>query len=355
MWRLAYASLPLILLLVFLLRFSSPPPPWAFIDDFAKRNGLSGGVIAYGGGVDPPSVFVFGAAMDVPGRPIVPSDRFKIASLTKPVTAEAILRLSDLGMIDLDQPLADLFPEVATAADPRMAQVTIRHLLHHRAGWDLAQTFDPFFMTQAEFQAATGWARPIAAGCDGLAEGMLAKPLQFDPGSHFAYSNLGYCWLGRVIEKVTRTPYEQAVRDLVPSLPKVSLDLADVTVMSEADHALPPRLFVNSPRIIGAAGGLITDAASYHAFAAAAKDPRLYERPLPEVDPVFYGLGWRVRNLPEGVFLTHMGSMPGAFSIVIRQIDGPTVVALFNGQADQPFKAFDDFLKALLEQGLPQG
>lgn len=352
--RLIYASLPILLALAFMLRPAPPADPWAFLADFAERNSLRGGVIAYGNGVAPPVVFAFGTAQAEAQRPMTQGDRFKIASLTKPVTAEAILRLSDLGLIDLDQPLASVFPEILAAKDPRMARVTVRHLLQHRAGWDLAQTFDPLFMTEAEFQAATGWTGRGVESCTEVTDGMLAMPLQFDPGSTFAYSNLGYCWLGRLIEKVTRTAFDDAIRQLVPSLPKASLDLAQLTVVPKAQGALPQTAFVNNPRIIGAAGGLITDAASYYAFAAAAKDPRLYERPEGEVDPVFYGLGWRVRNLPQGDFLTHMGSMPGAFSIVIREIDGPTVVALFNGLADRPFDAFDEFLQALLLQGFPQ-
>ena len=352
--RLIYVSLTILLAVFGALRLSTQAEPWAFVAEFAFRNNLSGGVIAYGNGTDAPSFYVFGTASDLPDRQISQSDRFKIASLTKPVTAEAVLRLSDLGLVALDQPLADFFPEVRAAKDPRMAQVTVRHLLQHRAGWDLDQTFDPLFMTQAEFQAATGWAGAIEESCNGLAQGMLAMPLQFDPGSKFAYSNLGYCWLGRLIEKTTQTPYEEALRKLVPTLPEFSLDLADVTVMPVTVRQLPQPVFVNDPRIIGAAGGLIADAQSFYAFAAAEKDPRLYERPEGERAPVFYGLGWRVRNLPEGDFLTHMGSMPGAFSIVIRNVDGATVVALFNGQTDRPFDAFDDFLNALLLQGLPQ-
>lgn len=354
--RRLYALGAVLLGLLVLLRWGHHPAPFAFVEDFARRHALQGGVIAYGAGSgQPPSILVFGTAGDAPGRLITPTDRFKIASLTKPVTAEAILRLSDLGLITLDTPLADIFPHVRAAKDPRMAQVTVRHLLLHRAGWDAGQTFDPLFMTQDAFRTATGWAGPVDPTCNALADGMLALPLQFDPGTTFAYSNLGYCWLGRIIEHTLRKPYAEAIATLVPGLRGVSLDLDHATTLSAAQRRLPQPVFVDTPAVIGAAGGLISDAASYFAFAAAEKDPRLFERPAGEEGPVFYGLGWRVRNLPEGTFVTHMGSMPGAFSLVIRDLDGATVVGLFYGQAARPYDAFDEFLASLLADGFPHG
>lgn len=333
-------------------RPARPPEPWAFVPEFAARHGLAGGVIVHGTGTEvPPAVLVFGMADAAIGRAVVAEDRFKIASLTKPVTAEVILRMADRGLIGLDRPLAEVFPQMLTATDRRLAEVTPRHLLLHRGGWDPGESFDPFFLTEAAFRTATGGGGGIATGCDGIAEGMLSQPLQSDPGARFAYSNLGYCWLGRLIARAGPGSLEMAIRQFVPELGTFSFDAGDVTVV-------PPfggeRLMVDDPQIIGAAGGMVTDALSYYRFAAAEKDARLHERPEGEDGPVYYAMGWRVRQMPQGLFLTHMGSMPGAFSIVIRDVEGPTIVALFNGLAAQPFHAFDDFLAAVLAQGFPQ-
>ena len=64
---------------------------------------------------------------------------------------------------------------------------------------------------------------------------MLGQPLQTDPGAHYAYSNFGYCLLGRVLEKVTGQSYEQAVKDLI-------LDPADTKSMTIGGNTKQDRL-----------------------------------------------------------------------------------------------------------------
>lgn len=333
-----------------------PAVRWTFVHDFAHRNGLQGGVIAYGKSADqPPFIFAFGFADNAAGRKVIETDRFKIASLTKPITAEAIVRMSDLGLVDLDRPIADYFAEVLTAVDPRMADVTVRHLLQHRAGWDAAEAFEPFLMTRGDVGAGSASISGPDVTCESVAEAMLKFPLQFSPGSKFVYSNVGYCWLGMILAQSGFGSFENAVKVLVPSIQNFSFDLGQVTVVPPDEVRIDANVLVNDPKIVSSAGGMITDAVSYFRFAVAPKDPRIVERPNGEVGPLFYGLGWRIRNLPQGTFLTHIGSMPGAYSIVIRDIKGPTIVALFNGGTDKPFEVFAEFLAEVLARGFPEG
>ena len=77
-------------------------------------------------------------------EPVAPDSLFRIASLSKSLTAAAILKLVEdhrLGLDDRVFPLLAMGP----ARDPRLARITVRNLLQHTGGWDRDQTFDPMF------------------------------------------------------------------------------------------------------------------------------------------------------------------------------------------------------------------
>jgi N-acyl-D-amino-acid deacylase len=88
-----------------------------------------------------------------------PSSLFRIASVTKPVTKAAILELVAQGRFSLDAPAFALLPHLTplpgAKVDPRLATVTVRHLLDHAGGFDRAMSFDPMFRP-TEIAAATG-------------------------------------------------------------------------------------------------------------------------------------------------------------------------------------------------------
>jgi N-acyl-D-amino-acid deacylase len=139
--------------------------------------------------------------------PVQPESLFRIASLSKPVTAVAILKLVEEGRLSLDTEvfrlLDDLEPPAGAAVDPRIYSITIRHLLEHSGGWDANQGFDPMFASQ-EIAEAMGAPEPVDSKT--VIRFMLGQPLDYDPGSRYAYANFGYCVLGRVIERVTGQP-----------------------------------------------------------------------------------------------------------------------------------------------------
>ena len=79
-------------------------------------------------------------------------------------------------------------------------RITTRHLLQHTGGWDRDKSFDPMFRPR-EISRTLGVASP--PGPRDILRYRLGQPFEFDPGTRYAYSNFGYCVLGRVIEKVT--------------------------------------------------------------------------------------------------------------------------------------------------------
>jgi CubicO group peptidase (beta-lactamase class C family) len=150
----------------------------------------------------------FGWADREEREPVSPSHLFRIASVTKPITAVAVFSLVEEKRIQLTDRIFG--PGTITGTDfgrppygPQVDEITVDNLLTHTSGgWSNSQA-DPMFMNLEMNHAQ-------------LIEWTLRnRPLDHSPGQQFAYSNFGYCVLGRVIEKVTGQPYAAYVRSSV--------------------------------------------------------------------------------------------------------------------------------------------
>lgn len=141
-------------------------------------------------------------------KPLTPAHLFRIASVSKTITSVAIFSLVEQGRLRLDDRVFGRGAILAGhhARPPRgqhVDEITISHLLTHTCGgWSNASD-DPMFgnpgMDHAELIEWT----------------LRNRPLAHAPGTHYAYSNFGYCVLGRVIEEVTHQPYAAFVADAV--------------------------------------------------------------------------------------------------------------------------------------------
>ena len=139
----------------------------------------------------------YGLADREAGVPITSASVFSLGSITKQFTAAAILALEARGLLSVDDPIADYFPDVP--ADKRA--ITLHHLLTHSSGLesDFAQTdFDP-----------------VGRERDAYVRRALDSELLFAPGSGYEYSNAGYSMLAAIVEIVTGKSYEEALRELV--------------------------------------------------------------------------------------------------------------------------------------------
>lgn len=146
-------------------------------------------------------------------RPTQPDTPFRLASLTKAITNAAIRKLIREGKLKLDTPVFPLLalePLPGQKPDPRLDRITVDHLMEHRGGWDSTKAGDPMF-DSGRIAGVLGKPGPLSP--TEVIRYMIGRPLQYDPGAKFAYSNFGYCVLGRVIEKVSGQSYERDVRD----------------------------------------------------------------------------------------------------------------------------------------------
>jgi CubicO group peptidase (beta-lactamase class C family) len=160
--------------------------------------------------------------------PLQPYHLLRVASVSKSVTALAIMKLVEEGQLSLTHKVFG--PEgylrgpayLQEIKDPRLYQVTVQNLLEHTGGWDRTIGCDGYggcdpidFPTHvAEVMHA-----PNPVGDSILIRYMLRQGLNFAPGTRYAYSNIGYLVLGKVLEAVTHQPYESWVRQhvLAPS------------------------------------------------------------------------------------------------------------------------------------------
>jgi CubicO group peptidase (beta-lactamase class C family) len=126
------------------------------------------------------------------GAPVTADTVFRIGSVTKTVTAAAILKLRDDGKLSLDEPAATYLPELAGVRYPSADApfITLRHLLAHRSGLP---------------RDRKGTAAERAALLDGMV-------LEFTPGERESYSNFGFSVLGLVVERVANEPYAAYVQ-----------------------------------------------------------------------------------------------------------------------------------------------
>lgn len=153
--------------------------------------------------------------------PNTPETKFRLGSLTKQFTAMLVLQLAAEGKVKLEGRITDYIPEYPKASGER---ITIHHLLTHQSGI-------PDF-TKAEFARLS---REYFSPID-LVKVFWEKPLDFNPGAKYSYSNSGYFVLGVVIEKVAGKPYEHVLRERILE----PLDMRD-TGCDHNDVILPQR------------------------------------------------------------------------------------------------------------------
>jgi CubicO group peptidase (beta-lactamase class C family) len=291
-----------------------------------------------------------------------PYNLFRIASISKLVTAVGIMKLKEEGKLSLDDKvfgpdgiLNDSF--YSNPLDKRAYNITVAHLLSHEAGW--SQRYgDQMFMpiTVAEKMGV----KPPAS-TETIVRFALDKRLHYTPGKGRAYSNLGYSILGLIIEKVSGMSYEEYCRKqilepigiydmtIAHNLPSEKAPF-EVTYYEPPDVLLKPSIYGtgemvsptyggNDIRALGGAGAWLATAPDLMRLLLAVDgfnnrpdilsdesirfmtDNRNGFAPVGWKTAVFNGTWWRT------------GSFPGSAGMMKRQSDGIAWVVLFNSSA----------------------
>lgn len=185
-------------------RPAAEPPRWnaftAAFDAYARSDSVVGAVVVAVRQGRELARHAYGLGDRARGSPPGEQDVYHWASITKTLTAIAVMQLRDRGLLSLDDPVTRWVPELRQVHDPygSIDAVTLRMLLSHSAGfqnptWPYGQgrPWEPFEPTR--------WEQLVAM--------MPYQELAFAPGSRFGYSNPGFVYLARVVEAITGDPW----------------------------------------------------------------------------------------------------------------------------------------------------
>ncbi|SEL70468.1 serine hydrolase domain-containing protein [Rhodococcus maanshanensis] len=270
------------------------------------------------------------AGSSVLGTPwAVPDDgRFRIGSVTKMFIATVLLQLVEEERVELDAPVSRYLPGLLPDGDT----ITVRMLLQHTSG--LYNYTDALPLDDGEFLAIRF--RPYTP--HELVDLSTSRPLDFAPGTDWAYSNTNYIVLGMLIEKVTGRSWdtEVAARITTP-LGMLATSAPRGSVFIPAPHArgyhpvagVPVDTTELDPSWGGAAGEMISTTADLDLFLTALIDGRLLrsaqlaELTSAKPDTDGYGLGAFARNTPCGLTAWgHSGGIPGYTTLAFTTLDG---------------------------------
>jgi N-acyl-D-amino-acid deacylase len=347
------------------------------IQEFMDMHRVPGAAVAITDGSKIVYARGFGYADLSDQTPVHPASLFRIASISKCITAVAILQLVERGKLSLSDkiiPILDCSADIEAAGsefDPRWRDVTVQHLLEHRGGWDRDKSFDAMFQS-TRFAHLLGV--PAPANSEDVVRAMLRQRFDFDPGERYAYSNFGYCLLGRAIQKITGQSYEEYVktnvlRPIGVTTMRIGASRLEGRAADEVRYYQPGQaksvfqydLGQPTPWPYGgwhleamdAHGGWIASAVDLARFAMALDDPdrspllsrqsiqQMHARPdgLAGHDKdgkekeVYYSLGWNNRVVGPGrVNHWHTGSLNGTATILVRRNDGRNFVMLMNSR-----------------------
>lgn len=327
--------------------------------------------------------------------PVQPDHLFRIASVSKTITAVGILRLVEDGQLALSDPvfpLLSLDPPPGAVLDPRLDEITVEHLLIHAGGWNASLSGDPQYLPICQV-AAPMFGEPGPPAPESIIRFMLGSPLDFDPGTASIYSNFGFNVAGRVIEHVSGQPYETFIKEQV-------LEPAGVTTMrlgktSLADRAdgevryyQPPEYPATVPSVypgegyvpfaygsfymdaMDAHGGWIASASDVLRYATAIDGQRgnallqpetvehMVSAPRPpsegfngaaNQDPAT-GLGWVVQPGTDGMEWAHTGALGGSTAaLLLRTGDGGWISFLANSLPADFVTFFDELRQTLAD------
>jgi len=159
----------------------------------------------------------YGDARLQPPTPARPDMRYSIGSISKQFTAVAVLMLQDEGKLSIDDKISKWLPQLTRAND-----ITLREVLSHTSGY---QDYWP------EDYVMTTMMQPTQA--DAILKGWGQKPLDFEPGTQWQYSNTNYVIAGRIVEMVTKQDLFQLLQQ------RIFAPLAMQSVMNQDYRRLP--------------------------------------------------------------------------------------------------------------------
>ncbi|MCB8999049.1 MAG: beta-lactamase family protein [Bacteroidales bacterium] len=330
------------------------------VKNFLEKNHIMGASVAITSKEKLVYAKGFGIANDETGEMVQPGHLFRIASVSKLITAVAIMQLYEQGKISLTDtvfgPNGILNePEFQNIYDPRTKLITLTNLLNHTAGWGKRQG-DAIFNSR---YIARKMKSENPSDLNMIIEYTLSQKLSYNPGQRYSYSNFGYALLGKIVEKITGMKYEDYVvmnilrpagiydmhigrnlyNEKFPNEVKYfePAGSAYCPAVDGSDKMVPKSYGGNDFNLLGAAGGWVASAPELAKLLTLIdgfdyqKDILKKETILMMSDPGVAGrglFGWRGSDNRGTWWRT--GTLSGTTALVMRQENGINWVILLN-------------------------
>ncbi|TDQ32188.1 serine hydrolase domain-containing protein [Zeaxanthinibacter enoshimensis] len=258
--------------------------------------------------------------------------KFKIGSITKPFTAMAVLKLVEDGRLSLSDSAGQYMPGLP----PHWQPLTIHQLLSHTSGlthtWDLLEDSTLMFQ-KSDLKNTLSW--------------FFKEPLEFEPGTSFSYSGVGYLLLAGIIESLTNTTFDQFLEEIIfepldmkdtgAADPEVIIQklargyIIDSTGVRNAPHFYVP-LLTGGGHLYSTAQDLLKWDRALSRFSILSREmtKQMYT-PVKEN----YGYGWDIVKNDTLNMVFHTGFIPGYLSRIDRYPDyNLTLIILTNYHAE---------------------
>jgi CubicO group peptidase (beta-lactamase class C family) len=279
--------------------------------------------------------------LDVPNTP---KTKFRLGSITKQFTSMLILQLQDKGLLNVNDRLTKYIPDY-----PDGDKITIHHLLTHTSGVPSFTGFPDYTKVMVQ---------PLKP------EEIIAlfknKPVEFDPGTKYRYSNSGYILLGYILEKVSDKPYDLLLQENIfkpLGMTDSGYDWNQVIVKNRASgYSMDKGELANASyidmHIPYAAGALYSTVEDLYTWDRALYTDKLLSSE--SMDKMFtpflnnYAYGWNVSELFGRKLISHGGGINGFVTYIARfPDDDACIIVLSNLTASRTGQIYRD-LAAIL-------
>ncbi len=269
--------------------------------------------------------------------PLKPDDVLRIGSVSKQFTSVAILMLADEGKLSVSDEVSKYIPSFPAKVKP----VTIEHLLTHTAGI-------PNFTDLPDYS----YARQLPSTREQVLNRFKDLPLEFEPGSRYAYSNSGYFLLGMIIEKVSGKSYPEFLAERIfkplamndsayEGFERGSKKRVEGFVKANNAYMVAQKVDMSVPFAAGALVSTVDDLARWDAAITAGKllKPETWKKAhsaytLNDGKTIPYGYGWSVVKLQGVDAVSHTGGIDGFVSYAIRVPSEQVFVAVLRNVID---------------------
>jgi CubicO group peptidase (beta-lactamase class C family) len=315
------------------------------IAEAVRRRGLGGVGVAVVRIGREPTFTCAGLADAISQRPISPDTVFRVASISKTMTAIGLMRLRDEGRFALDDPVNLYLKDLVVEPPPGGTEVTFRHLLSHTGGIGEAPRVVDLFRRRV-----WGAGRPGADAADVAALYGGTFRAEVPAGSKWAYANHGFVLLGQLVEDIGGVPLSRCMHDCLFTPLGMTHSGYQRTERTNAHLATGYHWLFKRFRavpdydltILGAGAVLssLSDMASYAGWLLGGGGDVIGPATLEEmtttqhtIDPRFPGIGlaFSLSTCGSHRVFGHDGNMPGfASALVVAPDDGVAVVVLTN-------------------------